>query len=372
MSSSWAPVGICALVTAALFHSTCKENKTGDRVVIADDTPFVATERTASGTREIRASESFFYSIWRKPHEKVLANLPERGVVPEDKVPYSGYWYPEKRSNYSNQEYNANFKGGTHIGDPSPLQKYDQAYNAGQNKAVEWEIRNHTRAPDDKDASWAGHCNGFSASAQRHREPQQDVAVGSVTFTARDIKALLAEIHMSAKFYILGGNRCDDQQKLNKPIHRGQRVDPEIMEECEDVNPGVFHLAVTNWVGRQNHAIIFDRSYKDQVWNYPLYEYTIEEKVDSLTAAQVRSQYISEAGANYVYNPLAQSFAYIRMRVYYADATGPNTGEVLNSHRRKSALYEYILELDGDGAVIGGEWINTQCTRSVENHPDFV
>lgn len=358
-------LGICLILTAALFQSTCKDSE-GSKVVISDDTPSIEVEKAASATREVRASESFFYSIWKVQLEKNYAKTVATRSGTAARIPYSGYWYPEKRTNYNGTQYNANAKGGTHIGSPSPLEKYDNAFNGGQNKAVEWEIKNHTRAPSDPDSGWAGHCNGFSSAAQRHEEPKNPVTENGETFSPLEIKALLAEIHMSAKFYIIGGNRCDNLEIENKPTTRDQRADPEIMGECEDVNPASFHLAVTNWIGRQKHALIMDRQLSEQVWNYPVYSYSIESSEDNLTLAQVRQNYLSGSSTTYEYNPLATSFAYVKMQVTYSDAF--STGERLGQQTPVSKVYEYILEKNQADEVIGGEWIRS----SVTNHPDFI
>lgn len=354
------------VVVLAIFHISCKKIA-NDRVFIADDTPRVEVEKSASATREVRATESFYYSIWKTPMEKKYSNSVAEKKAVSSRIPYSGYWYPEKRRNYNGNEYNAAAKGGTHVGSPSPLEKYDRAFHGGQNKAVEWEIRNHTRSPNAEGANWAGHCNGFAAASLRHREPDQSVTRGGVTFTAREIKALLAEVHMSAKFYILGGNRCDGQREENKPIERGDRADAEVMGECEDVNPATFHLALTNWIGRQKHGLIMDRQLTDEVWNYPVYAYEIIEEQGLLSLDEVRNKgYWTSVPKPYRYNPIAQSFAYVKMAVTYSDML--SNGETLNVQKPVVRAYEYLLELNEFGEIIGGEWLN----NSIRNHPDFI
>ena len=124
--------------------------------------------------------------------------------MPESKRPYSGYWYPE-------------INGGTDVGvagNSSPLDKYDDAFYGGTNRAAKWERENHTVKQGDAGSDWAGHCNGLSAASQRHKEPGHRVKKVSasgeeVWFEPQDIKALLAEIHMSAKYFFIGGNRCE-------------------------------------------------------------------------------------------------------------------------------------------------------------------
>ena len=85
-----------------------------------------------------------------------------------------------------------------------------------------------TRIPD-----WHGHCNGWTAAAIRHAEPQYDVERNGVTFTPSDIKGLLAELYIYNRHAVLDG-------------------------ENSEINAGVFHAVVANWIGRQELAIGID------------------------------------------------------------------------------------------------------------------
>lgn len=72
----------------------------------------------------------------------------------------------------------------------------------------------------------------------------------------------------------------------------------------------------------------------------------------------------------YDYNEDAEGFVEVRMSVDYvteshalAEPTGPNIDRYIRTDR-----YHYILELDGTGNIIGGEWVGS----SRSNHPDFL
>lgn len=79
-----------------------------------------------------------------------------------------------------------------------------------------------------------------------------------------------------------------------------------------------------------------------------------------------------EEGA-YAFNEQAKTLKKVRLKLYHMttsayDADG-NLEALSNSEDYlESKIYSYILELDENGEIIGGEWIDT----SITNHPDFL
>lgn len=304
-------------------------------------------ERYAADSTYLQKNANFFFQVWDQSFTRRLDDLPLSAEVSQDKRPSSGGYYPES-------------SGGTDVvmvGGKSPLAKYDEAFNQGRNQAAAWERANHTNGP-----AWAGHCNGFAAAAQRHaKEPSKAVVRRGVSFDPRDIKALMAEVHMSADYEFLGGNRCERNENVPLPDNRR---DPTIMDECEDINPGTLHAAVANWIGRIRHPLIIDRYRGEEVWNYPLYKYQVTTLNRNISEAQAR-QYVSGNNSDYIFNPAAQKFAYVDMTLTYADASKAETLGRLSPIELK---LQYILELNADGEILGGEWVG----RSVQTHPDFL
>lgn len=343
-------------ILLALASVSCKPSPTEDHRSTGGRRQL--QELFATSQSEVRNKGNFYYAIFKKDYELKFEALPTSASVDDAKIPYVGSWYPQ-------------MYGGTNvgIGSPavSPLAKYDTVFNAGTNKAAQWEEQNHTITSSDPNSSWKGHCNGFSAAAQRHAEPAKDVVRGSTTFTPKDIKALLAEIHMSAKFYFLGGNRCELANSSALPLPTN-RADLLSMSDCEDVNPGTFHVAIANWIGLQKHSLIFDTSAKDQIWNYPHYKY--ESTSTTITAAEAMRQITSVSKTPYTFNPSAVGFRSVSTKVYFTEAFGHEimTSEVMASMRFQANTYTYILELDAAGKIIGGEWTGD----SIQKHPDFV
>jgi hypothetical protein len=323
----------------------------GDEGAVVD-----ARHTEAGGTPEFYAADAaylqknstFFFKVWGDAFTKDLDDLPMQGEVPDDKKPHSGGYYAEG-------------DGGTNqvvAGNKTPLQKYDSAFNGGQNKAAAWEQEKHTTGP-----VWAGHCNGFAATTQRHpKEPFKPVTRNGVTFEPQDVKALLAEIHMNADYEFLGGNRCDIEGTPPAPT---DRTDPTVMAVCEDINPGTLHAAIANWIGRTKHTLIMDMFAGDQVWNYPLYKYEVTRK-DGITEAQAKQYVTGAAGADYQFNPAATKFAYVETTMTFAEAF---KREALKTLTPGSMSLKYVLEMDAAGAILGGEWVGAD---SRKNHPDFL
>lgn len=332
----------------------------------------------APNIAEAREQEVIYQDLWDRQFSRKLEDLPHSGealvttrIAEEETLthPYSGHWYPEKF-------------GGTgrlfDIHSKSALHKYDEAFNGGQLKAMTWERKYHSSTS----TNWMGHCNGFAAASQRYLEPRFPVEVNGVVFKAEDIKTLLAEIHVHTNTRMLGGRRCYNVHTATTPAgvncpagfagHRCVRYMPRrnsasSMSECEDVNPGTFHLALANWVGKRKQVIIFDQEAHDQVWNYPLFGYQVDSRSGLISKSEaLRLIPQNRYGDNYPFNPQATTFYYAVTRVYYTDAI--NEIESVGITRHKQEEYTYILELDDFGEIIGGEWIG----KSYDNHPDFL
>ncbi len=345
---------VLAGASVLLSLAACKEstlpNDRGDDV---DDLPVIDSavvekETTAADAAYLKKNADFFFRVFDDTFTRKFDDLPAEAEVPNDKKPYYGSYYGEAG-------------GGTNVamtGGKSPLQKYDQAFAGGQDRASAWEREKHS----SKDVSWAGHCNGLAAASQRHPvEPKKSVVRNGVTFDRKDIKALLAEIYMSADYEFLGGNRCEGNVESRANRKPGTEA---VMGTCEDINPGTFHAAMANWVGRKKYPLILDLSANLEVWNHPMFKYvTLEKRVLSETEARQWSD--GNNGGDYVFNPAAVKFVYVKTRITYTHAPAQ---EVLDTPSPREQDLAYILELDANGDILGGEWIG----ESAKQHPDFM
>jgi hypothetical protein len=306
------------------------EKQSSDKVTLNSR---IIVEQSASMSNEIEASAGVYEKIWGQDYETTFSKLPKSGQA--QVTPRSGHWYPEQ-------------SGGLNSTDV--LRKYDQAYNGTGASATEWEARNRTSA-----ISWAGHCNGYAAAAIRHKEPLRAVYKNGVQFSRQDIKALLAGIYMSAGYKFLGGTRCERSLTESAPDGR--------LNACEDINPGMFHSILANWVGRKKQSIIFDRSGDKQVWNYPLYSFQSWAREINVEEAMTK---IGGSGSTYTPNSASVTFLDVTTNIVYADAV--NGYEVLDYNQEGKMGYQYVLELDANGKIIGGEW----AIQSKTEHPDFM
>ena len=291
---------------------------------------------------EIQDSDAVYREIWGADPMKEFRLLPVQGTV--SNPPRSGHWYPTS-------------EGGLNRTDV--LMRYDRAFNNAEQtniyKSTNWE-RVHRTSP----VEWHGQCNGYAASSLRHREPLYDVAVTSpagqeIVFTRKDIKGLLTGLYMGVRYRFLGGERCEDDPKNALP--------PPRRKACDDINPGLFHIVITNWIGNRRQSIIFDRNADEQVWNFPVIGFSSQASPISPADATAA---IGPPRLIYDRNPEARKLVYVETTVTYADAI--NHEEMLEHLEKTQAHYKYILELDEDGYIIGGEW----AYDSITEHPDFL
>jgi hypothetical protein len=337
------------LALSLLALCACKETTRLSEHEDEDDEAVLARHREglyAADAETLNRNSEFFFKVFDDSFTRRFDDLPAAAEVPDDKKPMSGGYYPESQGG----------TGVVMVGGKSALAKYDDVFNGGVNKAAQWEVDHHTSGP-----AWAGHCNGYSAANQRHpKEPFKPVVRGNTTFDPRDVKALMAEVHMSADYEFLGGNRCESKN----PPTVGARTDPTVMGDCEDINPGTLHAAIANWIGRKKHVLIMDEYPGDQVWNYPLVKYQVTAN-QQVTADQAKAMVGGAGGSKYIFNPTAVRFLSIATKLTFIEA---QKNEILGKRYTGEMDLTYVLELNSTGEIVGGEWTGD----SQQNHPDFL
>lgn len=231
--------------------------------------------------------------------------------------------------------------------------------------------------------TWFGMCHGWAAASVLFPEPKRSVLKNGVTFEIQDIKALLSLAHHSTASRFLS-LRCNaDEAEGAITYDEYGRPAPA----CRDTNAGTFHLVLTNVVGIHKDSFIEDGTFDDQVWNRPIRGYTIvsqtpvaKEEALRLLDVPVPGGSTPDGGAPdagsapapvYIFNRNAASFLYVKVDVAYV--TGASASSNANLASRiddftQTVGYEYVLELDARGTIIGGEWVGS----SKRNHPDFL
>lgn len=327
-----------------------------------------------------------------------LADLPREGRAEHESWP-STYW-PMYEDSINHRWRNNEL---------SPAEKYDQAFNGwtpteefmelrpfDRNRPADWDqeyyqqlgpLANHISAnmgnrsdrelsaeaedgrPEEWDVeTWWGLCHAWVPAAMREDRPLRSVEYNGVTFHVADLEALLIAAYNRAPAAMLGG-RCNDghgdDDRDGAEVERdenGRAVD----SQCRDTNAGSFHVIMTNYLGLRQEAYAEDRTYDYEVWNQPVvaFEVTKLEEIDLARANEL----LSVTGDTYQYNEDAVTFYEVNANTTYITESEASIDPADASRFERTDRYTYILELDADGKIIGGEW--TGATRS--NLPDFL
>jgi len=231
------------------------------------------------------------------------------------------------------------------IDELSPAEKYD-IYTGNYSYPLTTTVLKNL-SPYEND--WHGICHGVAPASLNHEEPQTVTLINrdgiEIKFYSSDVAALLSYFYaeVSNSHTVLIGSRCN-QESLESSSHD---------VACDDINPGSFHIILTNRLGREGEGFIADTDRFSEVWNHVAVDYVINERSEE---------------------PVTQSsspgtFKRIRLEtlVTYAAEIAPKFQSVIGTENAEYAqnTYEYILDLNHEGNVIGGEWVS-------EVRPDFV
>ncbi len=206
---------------------------------------------------------------------------------------------------------------------------------------------------------WFGHCHAWAPAAFMYPEPQHAVTYQGETFEVADIKALANATLEGGRSKFLGG-RCNAEEAERDEYGR------IIATECRDTNAGAFHVVVLNRMGIRKASFVMDATYDSEVWNQPVRDYTInkQEEIDVAKALElVKRTDVTE----WPYSD-AERFVHVKMDFRYVvegNASATPYLDRIDAYTR-SHDYNYILELEADGTIIGGEWIDDA------PHPDFI
>jgi hypothetical protein len=373
------------------------------------------------------ADGAVFASSWWPMSQNGIAHrwYPE-GLRRNERDDFSSFANPRLRDVLSPVEkYDLLFHGGADRHDVPARQtcQYSDLVRNGENcarlslpahrvagPATQWELLHHGNyQPQFRPDGWWGHCNGWAsyAVAEAGGAPWDDVRVklddqgqpvlcgdeerDCILFYRGDIEALMSELYFSDTSTV-AGRRCD--------------VDPEQIERdefgrplestCLDVNPATYHAAITGLLGQpqapltggpaQRLAFVIDHAYGAEVWNFPVVQADILSVSEPFTDPARAMQLICQADqgtpacrGDYRFNPRAASFVHVET-IYrmVSDSVGPESMR-LRADERQIPLHEvplsYLLELDGRGYIVGGEWTSDTGIFGVDNrelHPDFL
>jgi len=219
--------------------------------------------------------------------------------------------------------------------------------------------------------TWWGLCHAWTPAALLEDEPIYPVTVDGVTFEVSDLKALMITTYDYSRAMVVGGRCKTDEVERDE----NGRI---LQEECRDTNAGTFHVILTNFIGRLGMGFAEDRTYDAQVWNQPVDSYIVENLMEiSEEEAIALLLQAPTMVSRYPFNEDAKRFAEVVVTVRYVVESVPMTRPIVDDHDQylRTDRYHYILELDGEGHIIGGEWLNGRAESTFgtfSQQPDFL
>jgi hypothetical protein len=263
------------------------------------------------------------------------------------------------------------------ISNLSPAEKYDllMGDSKGTLSQKMWNDASSFEDAEGKVEIWMGLCHGWSAAAIQEQRPLKAVDFKlpneqRLRFYPSDIKALATTLWANANVpsRFIGG-RCD--------IKKAER-DPEsgriVSDECFDVNPATFHLALVNQIGKSQRPFVMDATFDYEVWNYPVVSYSstffnplIKQKVNSLAEGKINLEEWSTDPFKKFRSQHAVQVVGVATEVTYMDETTAShrTTDDARFDAAVRVTYHYDLEINAQGEIIGGEWYSNK-------HPDFL
>lgn len=316
-----------------------------------------------------------------------LEGLPSEGSLPEDKFAWSDdYWatysggisrrwqYELESDNYKDHIYEFTTRerildGLVDIEKLSPAEKYDLLNGRYDFPLAKHERENMLSSVDPKTDSiprWFGLCHGWAPATIMEPEAGRVAIMKNpdgieIPFYTSDIKGLMTKIYAEFNNSYSGvGDRCNLESHEIERDANGRII----QKECRDLNPGTFHLTLTQMLGHSDvearKGFVADVTYSAQVWNQAVVAYRVKKQ--DVVKYESAGDSVAEFRA-----PGTAFLATVRVEMDYITEIGPHTQPMME-HKDSYVLtdeLEYTLELDADGVIIGGEWLS-------EKHPDFL
>lgn len=291
---------------------------------------------------------------------RTFKELPLKGEIAPSKKYWSGDYWALRNGNINYRWYAKN-KIGFNLNSPTkeramkmsipqlaelaPSEKYDLFTGR-----YDYPLRNEVSRVADPDAEiWEGMCHGWSPATMNHEEPTPKVLRNpdgiDIPFGSSDIKALVS-------YYYAYGFQTPTVYQMGRRCYRGGFWNRDF--ECrEDMNAGAFHIVLANRIGIDGKGFVADLQRYKEVWNHPINRY--------------HSKIIAEYGATDGAARGTVKTVQIGTTISYVDENGLDWQTVHGTSKQheKTQYYEYAIELDAFGKIIGGYWIS-------KARPDFL
>ena len=268
----------------------------------------------------------------------------------------------------------------------SPAEKYDLLVG-DTDYTLTNEMKNAgSRYADSKGdvEGWMGICHGWAPAAFMVPRPTNMVTIlgadgkTNIVFYADDIRALSALKWAESSYsQVFVGGRCNSK---DSDIKKDKDTSVITDYTCFDTNPATWHMIIGNQIGLRKKSFVMDATYDYEVWNQPVYNYSVQyfnplksdwASNNELAKAKVPFAEIKKSDKAFLKfvsknaNKDTDSIVGVSMDVVYIAETNPVHKGSPSPDRQVRVTYVYVLELDKNGAIIGGEWTQNK-------HPDFV
>lgn len=291
---------------------------------------------------------------------KNFNELPKEGSVTDKKRYWSGDYWALKYGNINYRWFARKKIGFNHnspgrdrvramsipeLAELSPTEKYD-LFTGRYDYPLREEVN---RIADPGAEIWEGICHGWSPATMNHNEPLPKLMMNpdgiDIPFGSSDIKALLS-------YYYAHGFRAPDTHQVGRRCYKGSLMNND--RDCsDDLNAGAFHIILANRIGVDGKSFVADLQRYKEVWNHPVTSF--------------KSVITSQNGPMSTSAPGTLKTVNLRTVITYVDENGHDWHPVIGTSKQhyKSMTYDYQLDLDSSGNIIGGEWISML-------RPDFL
>lgn len=273
---------------------------------------------------------------------------------------------------------------------------------------------------------WTGMCHGWAPASVAQPAPRRTVYLTSVDgryripFYPNDIKSLLTVAYANSTRAFAVDNRIqtssnpDDWNKStimpmigNSCRNSNPRVDRDNggrvritdsdfndnISNCEDVNSAFYHLAILNLMGRHNQAMVVDIDHDDKVNNHPTAGFKIkyfnpsnQNFYNTYRGAMAEVGSFDDSRREFR-SPRARYIIGVEIEMTFVDYRyfGKKIATDVDIQKYKKRTFDYDLELDASGNIVGGEWVNdiresrvgprrtrTRTVETVGDKPDFL
>lgn len=299
--------------------------------------------------------------------EYSFKDLPKSATLPLSKMPWSSSYWPRFKGSIN---YRWNTPNPTGLGIVSPTKAQVQSMSLEQlaklSPAEKFDlVRGYYNYPlssrvarnaNPEAKEYEGICDGWTATAIQFAEPAAVVVANpdgiQIPFGTADVKAIMS-YDVSRNFKpgsmesVFAGRYCNSELGLRLGT-----------ANCEDLNPGAFHVILANQIGLKKESFAVDIISTKETWNQPVFGFEFE--VLGQTNADNSSSVIIHAKLKYAEDDPEHAEDLINIFTWE-----PTVG----TDRYMFGVMEldYELELDNSGRIVGGKWLGA----SKEKHPDL-